>query len=153
MSGTVTALGSALLGLTACVLVGGVSQAATEDARASAAADLAALAAADAHRGAPGNGGRTGAVDPCPLAASVAARNGTQLAECTVEDSGSVRVTVTSERLFGITARTESRAGPPRDSGLPSSPVSPGPPQDAAPAPSESSPRDSEPSVPGDRPG
>ena len=93
MSGTVTALGSALLGLTACVLVGGVSQAATEDARASAAADLAALAAADAHRGAPGNGGRTGAVDPCPLAASVAARNGTQLAECTVEDSGSVRVT------------------------------------------------------------
>lgn len=86
-SGSVTVLGTVLLaaGLLAAVLA--VGEAAVVSARASGAADLAALAASDARRGLSDH-------DPCGIAEDTAERNGAVVTECTARQDGSMRVAV-----------------------------------------------------------
>lgn len=81
--------------------------------RAGSAADLAALAAADAARGL-----RAG--DPCTVAAELSTANGARLRDCRVEGSGdTVRLRVSVEVGFGFAglrlheASASARAGPP----------------------------------------
>ncbi|MFN8078922.1 MAG: Rv3654c family TadE-like protein [Kineosporiaceae bacterium] len=81
-SGTVLALAIASVGVALALLVGGLGLAEIARHRATAAADLAALAAA-------------GAEPPsCAVAADLARRNGARLGECLVAPDGSVTVTV-----------------------------------------------------------
>lgn len=111
-SNTVTSLGLVcvllVLGLTMAGLVGVVSA----NHRAATAADLAALAGADAARG-------VSSGQPCTVAAAVAGRNGASLAGCALpsELSGTVdvRVTIPIEGPFAFLGSAEglSRAGPP----------------------------------------
>lgn len=111
-SNTVTSLGLVcvllVLGLTMAGLVGVVSA----NHRAATAADLAALAGADAARG-------LSRGQPCTVAAAVAGRNGASLAGCALpsELSGTVdvRVTIPIEGPFAFLGSAEglSRAGPP----------------------------------------
>lgn len=111
-SNTVTSLGLVcvllVLGLTMAGLVGVVSA----NHRAATAADLAALAGADAARG-------LSSGQPCTVAAAVAGRNGASLAGCALpsELSGmvDVRVTIPIEGPFAFLGSAEglSRAGPP----------------------------------------
>lgn len=111
-SNTVTSLGLVcvllVLGLTMAGLVGVVSA----NHRAATAADLAALAGADAARG-------LSSGQPCTIAAAVAGRNGASLAGCALpsELSGTVdvRVTIPIEGPFAFLGSAEglSRAGPP----------------------------------------
>lgn len=111
-SNTVTSLGLVcvllVLGLTMAGLVGVVSA----NYRAATAADLAALAGADAARG-------LSSGQPCTVAAAVAGRNGASLAGCALpsELSGTVdvRVTIPIEGPFAFLGSAESlsRAGPP----------------------------------------
>lgn len=111
-SNTVTSLGLVcvllVLGLTLAGLVGVVSA----NHRAATAADLAALAGADAARG-------LSSGQPCTVAAAVAGRNGAILAGCALpsELSGTVdiRVTIPIEGPFAFLGSAEglSRAGPP----------------------------------------
>ncbi|MCM3509788.1 pilus assembly protein TadG-related protein [Rothia sp. P100] len=111
-SNTVTSLGLVcvllVLGLTVAGLVGIVSA----NHRAATAADLAALAGADAARG-------LSSGQPCTVAAAVAGRNGASLAGCALpsELSGTVdvRVTIPIEGPFAFLGSAEglSRAGPP----------------------------------------
>lgn len=111
-SNTVTSLGLVcvllVLGLTMAGLVGVVSA----NHRAATAADLAALAGADAARG-------LSSGQPCTVAAAVAGRNGASLAGCALpsELSGTVdvRVTIPIEGPFAFLGSAEglSRAGPP----------------------------------------
>lgn len=111
-SNTVTSLGLVcvllVLGLTVAGLVGIVSA----NHRAATAADLAALAGADAARG-------LSSGQPCTIAAAVAGRNGASLAGCALpsELSGTVdvRVTIPIEGPFAFLGSAEglSRAGPP----------------------------------------
>lgn len=111
-SNTVTSLGLVcvllVLGLTMAGLVGVVSA----NYRAATAADLAALAGADAARG-------LSSGQPCTIAAAVAGRNGASLAGCALpsELSGTVdiRVTIPIEGPFAFLGSAEglSRAGPP----------------------------------------
>ena len=77
MSGTLTALGTAALGLGLCVLVAGVGQGAHTAAVASGAADLAALAGADALRGIDPTG-----TDACTVAEAHALRSARDLSRC-----------------------------------------------------------------------
>ena len=86
-SGSVTVLGTVLLaaGLLAAVLA--VGEAAVVSARAAGAADLAALAAADARRGLSDH-------DPCGIAEDTAERNGAAVIACTARQDGSMRVAV-----------------------------------------------------------
>lgn len=97
-----------VLGLTVAGLVGIVSA----NHRAATAADLAALAGADAARG-------LSSGQPCTIAAAVAGRNGASLAGCALpsELSGTVdvRVTIPIEGPFAFLGSAESlsRAGPP----------------------------------------
>ena len=106
-AGTVLALGLGMLVIAAAVLIVLLAQSAAMAFRASAAADLAALAAADAARGiTPGA--------PCAVAADVARRNGARVLSC-LEGSGStvqVRTELdTHTPLGGATGL--ARAGPP----------------------------------------
>lgn len=111
-SNTVTSVGLVcvllVLGLTVAGLVGIVSA----NHRAATAADLAALAGADAARG-------LSSGQPCTVAAAVAGRNGASLAGCALpsELSGTVdvRVTIPIEGPFAFLGSAEglSRAGPP----------------------------------------
>lgn len=111
-SNTVTSLGLVcvlfVLGLTMAGLVGVVSA----NHRAATAADLAALAGADAARG-------LSSGQPCTVAAAVAGRNGASLAGCALpsELSGTVdvRVMIPIEGPFAFLGSAEglSRAGPP----------------------------------------
>lgn len=111
-SNTVASLGLIcvllVLGLTLAGLVGVVSA----NHRAATAADLAALAGADAARGLTSG-------QPCSVAADVAGRNGASLAGCalTSDLSGTVdvRVTIPIEGPFAFLGSAEglSRAGPP----------------------------------------
>ncbi|MFK4299410.1 secretion/DNA translocation related TadE-like protein [Arthrobacter sp. GAS37] len=75
--------------------------------RAASAADLAALAGADAARGL-----TTG--DPCVVASETAARHGASLSACTAGEGGIVEIRTELDRgaVFG-TATGRSRAGPP----------------------------------------
>lgn len=116
-SGTVAAVGIIavliiLLGLVA--VLGSVAAAST---RATAAADLGALAAADTARGL-----NTG--DPCTVAQQVIDRHGVRLEDCTVGGEFPTEVTVTVETEVDVvllsdllpselTVHRSSRAGPP----------------------------------------
>ncbi|WP_169721489.1 Rv3654c family TadE-like protein [Brevibacterium album] len=86
-SSTVIGLGTASLAMTLVLVVGAVSMGLRARSQADAAADLAALAAAQtlAWSG-PGDGGTTegGTADPCAMAEEVAERNGAELSECIV---------------------------------------------------------------------
>lgn len=112
-AGTMLAAGIALAMLMLMVLVLGLATAAVAAGRAATAADLAALAAADAHRG-------LSAGDPCQIAADVAAANSATLVECAVfAGSDSVQVRVCIETALPWPAYGQARAGPPPDSVLP----------------------------------
>lgn len=117
MSGTLTALGTASLGLGLCVLVAGVGQGAHTAAAASSAADLSALAAADALRGVDPTG-----TDACTLAEATAGRNGARLTSCERGEQSTVTVTVAVEQVFGADAEATARAGPPTGTILPDEP-------------------------------
>lgn len=108
-SGTVLALGLCLLLILACAAVLLIGQALAASARAASAADLAALAAADAERGL-----RAGTA--CDTGRTVAELNGAALVGCQVEVPGStVRVVVEIDTgaPWGP-APGRARAGPPR---------------------------------------
>lgn len=108
-SGTILSLGLGLVLITAVVLVVLLGQAATLASRAAAAADLSALAAADAARGL-----RNG--DPCTVAAEIAARDGAHLDSCELRgSSGDVAEVRTSVGgAFGVgRGEGRARAGPP----------------------------------------
>lgn len=114
-SGTVLVAGLALAMLLLMAMVLGLGQAAVAAAKAATAADLAALAAADAYRGiVPG--------DPCQLAADVSARQGATLLECTLAHDLSVKVEVAVKTVLPWPASGRARAGPPPDT------LRPGPP-------------------------
>lgn len=112
MSGTLTALGTVSLGLGLCVLVAGVGQGAHTAAVASSAADLAALAAADALRGLD-----PGGAEPCALAEITAERNGARLLSCYPGEQSTVTVTVAVEQAVGGDAEATATAGPPGTAG------------------------------------
>ncbi|WP_411374300.1 Rv3654c family TadE-like protein [Arthrobacter sp. MPF02] len=106
-SGTVLAAGLALVVMTAMVMMLLLAQAAVQSSRAATAADLAALAAADALRGI-----TTG--QPCAVAAEVASRHAAQLLEC-MEGQGQtveVRTELNEGSVLGR-ATGRARAGPP----------------------------------------
>ena len=107
-AGTVLGAGLALAMLLLMTLVLGLGQAAVAAARGATAADLSALAAADAHRGlAPG--------DACRVAAETALRNGAQLLECALHPDLSVQVAVAVRTTLPWAAQGRARAGPPPD--------------------------------------
>jgi secretion/DNA translocation related TadE-like protein len=106
-SGTVlaAALGMVLILVTSFVLL--LAQSAVLASRSAAAADLAALAAADALRG-------VSAGDPCAVAAAVAARHGARVLSCSEgrDQSVEVRTQSTAHTVLG-SATGRARAGPP----------------------------------------
>ena len=107
-AGTVLMLGIALGTITLIVAAALLSGAVVGGARAGTAANLAALAGADALRGL-----RTG--DACAVAAAVAARNHAEVAHCIPErEEGTVTVRVhAAGPLLPWPASAEARAGPP----------------------------------------
>ena len=118
-SGTVLAAGLALV--MAFLLAGIVLlvQAQVAGSRAATAADLAALAGADAARG-------LAAGDPCQVAADIVTRHNAQLASCTVEGHPGTIVEVrTTIAVPGLPwpAQGRARAGPPPDTVLPGGPA------------------------------
>lgn len=111
-AGTVLAVGLALAMLLLMVLLLGLGQAMVASAKATKAADLAALAAADSYRGLAGG-------DPCVIAADVADRNGSVMRSCTLSSGQSVQVEVTVTFALPWPAVAVARAGPPSDSVAP----------------------------------
>jgi secretion/DNA translocation related TadE-like protein len=106
-SGTVLALGLAVLVILAAVVVVVLAQSAASAFRAAAAADLAALAAADAARG-------LIAGDPCSVAADVARRNGAKVLSCAEGSGSTVQVRTELELPTPLGRATGlARAGPP----------------------------------------
>ena len=106
-SGTVLAAGLALVVIMAIGLVLLLAQSAVMAGRAAAAADLAALAAADALRGLTDG-------EPCAVAADVAGRNAARVVSCTAGAGQTIEVR--TELLAGTTLGTatgHARAGPP----------------------------------------
>lgn len=106
-SGTVLAAGLGLVVIMALALMLLLAQSAVMASRAAAAADLAALAGADALRGLTSG-------DPCTVAADVAARHGAVLVTCT-EGPGQtleVRTELEVRTVLGA-ASGHARAGPP----------------------------------------
>ncbi|WP_090816693.1 MULTISPECIES: Rv3654c family TadE-like protein [unclassified Arthrobacter] len=107
--GSGTVLGLALGAVVALLLVAVLllAQAVVMASRASSAADLAALAAADAARGlTPG--------EPCEVASGVAVRHSAKLTSCTVLGGGVVEVATGLEHRFDWGPATgRARAGPP----------------------------------------
>lgn len=73
--------------------------------RAAAAADLAALGAADAARG-------LVAAEPCSLAAETVAAHGAHMTDCNISAPGVAYIHVQVDTPIGFTATAESRAGP-----------------------------------------
>jgi secretion/DNA translocation related TadE-like protein len=111
-AGTVLAIG--LLSAAAILALGlsTVGQVIVARHRASAAADLAALAAA---RTANASSAATAAAEPCPVAREVAAANGARLTSCVLDASGVVSVsaqTDTNAALGVFRATAKARAGP-----------------------------------------
>ena len=108
-SGTVLALGIVAVLLIMTVTVAGLIGVVSANRRASSAADLSALAAADAYRGlAPG--------DPCKVAEEWAAKNGARLEACTFPDRPetvevTVAVPVSGPMSTLGPARARARAG------------------------------------------
>lgn len=108
-AGTVAMIGLALAGLTLMTGLLVFAQALIGSARAATAADLSALAAADAVRG-------LRSEEPCGLAAQVAERNGADLAGCRLDaaaGTATVSVDVPLPLLGGIGVTGQARAGPP----------------------------------------
>ncbi|MCU1516367.1 MAG: hypothetical protein JWQ75_1088 [Pseudarthrobacter sp.] len=106
-SGTVLAAGLALVVITAMALTLLLAQSAVMAGRAAAAADLAALAAADALRGLTSG-------DPCAVASDVASRQAARVTSCTTGPGQTVEVR--TELIAGTmlgTATGRSKAGPP----------------------------------------
>ena len=106
-SGTVLAVGLGLLLILLISVAMLLAQAGVHAQRAAAAADLAALAAADAARGlSPG--------EPCSVAADTASRHNASLSSCVLEGGGivEVRTRLHQETVLGA-ATGHSRAGPP----------------------------------------
>jgi TadE-like protein len=108
-SGTVLALTIIAALLVVTVVIAGLIGAVSANRRASAAADLSALAAADAYRGLTEG-------DPCAVAADLAARHGAHLESCTFPDrpeTVEVTVAVPVAGSMGILgpARVRARAG------------------------------------------
>ncbi|RAM39153.1 hypothetical protein DBZ45_00985 [Arthrobacter globiformis] len=106
-SGTVLAAGLGMVLVMVMSLLLLLAQASAAASRAAAAADLAALAAADALRG-------VSAGEPCLVAAAVAARHKAKLTSCTPGGDQSVEVSteLTAGPLLGV-ATGRARAGPP----------------------------------------
>lgn len=106
-AGTVLALGLGMLVVVATVLVLLLAQSGAMAFRAAAAADLAALAAADAARGiTPG--------EPCAVAADVARRNGARVLSCSEGTGSTVQVRTELEVRTPVGGATGlARAGPP----------------------------------------
>ncbi|MBT8162159.1 flp pilus-assembly TadE/G-like family protein [Arthrobacter sp. GN70] len=105
-AGTVLALA---LGLVVMICMGAalmLAQAAIVAHRVASAADLAALAGADAARGL-----TTG--DPCTIAGETAVRHGASLANCAVSGGEIVDVTTRVDRGMVAAATGRARAGPP----------------------------------------
>lgn len=73
--------------------------------RAAVAADLAALAAADAARGLMMG-------EPCALAAQTVDAHGAAMTDCQIADPGVAHIQVQIQAPVGFTATAESRAGP-----------------------------------------
>ena len=112
-AGTVLAAGLALAMLVLMMLVLGLATAAMAAGKASTAADLAALAAADAFRG-------LSVGSPCRVAAEVASANSATLVACTeLPGSNSVQLKVTVKTTLPWPAYGQARAGPPPDTVLP----------------------------------
>lgn len=108
-SGTVLALTIIAALLVVTVVIAGLIGVVSANRRASAAADLSALAAADAYRGLTEG-------DPCAVAADLAERHGAQLESCTFPDrpeTVEVTVTVPVAGPLGMLgpARVRARAG------------------------------------------
>lgn len=106
-AGTVLALGLGMLVVLAAVLILLLAQSGAMAFRAAAAADLAALAAADAARGiTPG--------EPCAVAADVARRNGARVLSCSEGTGSTVQVRTELEVRTPVGGATGlARAGPP----------------------------------------
>ncbi|WP_336885419.1 Rv3654c family TadE-like protein [Arthrobacter sp. FW306-2-2C-D06B] len=106
-SGTILAVALGLAVMICMAAAFMLAQAVAMGHRAASAADLAALAGADAARGL-----TTG--DPCVVASETAARQGASLSACTVGEGGIVEIRTELDRgaVFG-TATGRSRAGPP----------------------------------------
>ncbi|MDP5227571.1 MULTISPECIES: Rv3654c family TadE-like protein [Arthrobacter] len=108
-AGTVLALGLGMVLLLGFLVIALLAQAGTLASRAAAAADLAALAAADAARGL-----RDG--EPCALASEIAGRNGARVDSCTVTgpEADIVEVHTGIDGVLGLAHATgRARAGPP----------------------------------------
>lgn len=105
-AGTVTVLAS--VGAALVLLVGalGLGTAAVSAARAGAAADLAALSAADAFRG-------LHPADPCALAEQTALRHGAAVTQCELQEGGTVLVSLSLSTALPWPAEGTARAGPP----------------------------------------
>ena len=106
-SGTVLAAGLALVVMMAMALLLLLGQSAVMASRAAAAADLAALAGADALRGITDG-------EPCTLAAEVAARHGASVLSCSEGEGHTLEVhtELTGRTILGA-ATGHARAGPP----------------------------------------
>ncbi|MBS0024376.1 Rv3654c family TadE-like protein [Microbacterium paraoxydans] len=108
MAGTVLAAGVLVVGATLAVGLVAVGGAAVTTQRTAAAADAAALAAADA---------RSGAVPtsqtPCALAAHVAQAGGARLVRCSL--AGDVATVTVSAAYAGLAAVSRARAGQPEE--------------------------------------
>jgi secretion/DNA translocation related TadE-like protein len=100
-SATVWLLGGMLAICAICALWITVAQAGLARQRAEVAADLAALAGAQA--------ARSGRADPCAAAAEIAFRNGARLTGCTL--TGETQVGVTVEVTSPMAAHAKARAG------------------------------------------
>ncbi|WP_448062189.1 Rv3654c family TadE-like protein [Cellulomonas hominis] len=101
-SGSVLALALIAVLLVVALALGMVSGALSARGTAQTAADLAALAGAEAARS---------GVSACGRAKAAAARNGAALVECVAGDRGVVRVTTSRPSVLG-TATARARAGP-----------------------------------------
>ena len=107
-AGTALAAGLAVAVLLLMAMVLGLGQAAAAAAKAATAADMAALAAADAYRGV-----SQGA--PCRIAAEVSELHGASLQKCTLAGDLSVQVEVAVETTLPWPAQGKARAGVPPD--------------------------------------
>lgn len=106
-SGTVLAAGLGMLLMLATVLMLLLAQSAVMASRAAAAADLAALAAADALRG-------ISAGEPCSVAADIAGRHDAKVLSCTEGAGETVEIrTELLTRTMAGPATGHARAGPP----------------------------------------
>ncbi|MEV4900349.1 Rv3654c family TadE-like protein [Citricoccus sp. NPDC055426] len=105
-AGSITVLLTVFLTLVLLGATAALGTSVTAAARAAGAADLAALAAADAARG-------LVAADPCTLAAQTARRHGAELTACTAEGDGTARVQARYTSALPWPAHGQARAGPP----------------------------------------